>query len=62
MSDAKYLKSFLVSILIILVPASNANNSSFKFKGLPPLVKSFPIAPSIFSALVKIPGFTPSNI
>ena len=62
MSDAKYLKSFLVSILIILVPANKASNSSLRFSGLPPFVKSFPIAPSILSALTNTPGLTPSNM
>ena len=61
-SEAKYLKSFLTSILIILVPANSANNSSFKFNGLPPLVRSFDNAPDILSALENTPGLTPSKI
>ena len=46
---------------MIRVPANNASNSSCKFTGLPPLVKSKDRASPIFWPLDMKTGLTPSN-
>jgi len=56
MVAAWYFKLFFTSILIILVPANKASNSSNSFNGAPPFVRSRLKAPDILSALFVAPG------